>query len=179
MAGAYEIRPSFTIEHAAQATALADHLQHTFSDTANGINVQRVGQHIVLTPSAETWHLWSPWLHIEIEDADTGSLIRAKFGPHPNLWTSFMFGYFTLGSTVFFAGFFAAAQMFTGQSPWAWWITGAAVLGLIAMWVTAKVGQGLSFEQMHLLRNRLDETLANAGDTPEIQGEAQKISTPS
>ena len=171
MSSAYEIRPSFTIEHVVQATPLADHLLHIFSDPDSGINVQRVGQHLVLTPSAETWHLWSPWLHIEIEDADKGCFISGKFSPHPNLWTSFMFGYFTLGSTVFFAGFFAAAQMLTGQSPWALWVTAAATLGLIAMWITAKVGQGLSFEQMHLLRNRLVETLANAGDPPEIQGE--------
>jgi hypothetical protein len=167
MSGAYQIRPSFTVEHAEQPNSLAEFLLHTFADDTGDVHVQRVGQHVVLTAAADTRHFWSPWLHIEIEEADTGSLVRAKFSPHPNLWTSFAFGYFTLGTVVFFAGFFALAQMLTSQPAWAWWITGVAVFGLIVMWITAKVGQGLAHEQMHLLRNRLEETLTKASQSPQ------------
>ncbi len=169
MSGAYQIRPTFTKEHQAEPASLAESLLHTFAGDDSDAHVQRVGQHIVLTPIPKARHLWSPWLHVEIEVAESGSLVRAKFSPHPNLWTSFAFGYFTLGTVVFFAGFFAVAQMFTGERPWAWWVTAVAAVGLIAMWITAKVGQGLAHEQMHQLRTQLEEALETAADTPSSQ----------
>ena len=125
--------------------------------------VRSVGQHLVLTHAAHLRHFWSPWLHVEVEAHDRASRVIAKFTPHPNLWTSFAFGYFTLGALAFFAGFFALAQAMLRQSAWAWWVAAGAAVGMLAMFVFAKLGQRLAAQQMGDLSTRLDAVLAGVG----------------
>lgn len=129
------------------------------SAESSGVFAQRAGRHVTISPVIADRHLWSPWLHVEVEQRDSGSLVRAKYSPHPNLWTSFAFGYLTLGTLVFFAGFFALAQTLIGQGTWAWWVTIASLVGMFVMWVTAKVGQQLAHDQMIELRQKLDTIL--------------------
>ena len=129
-----------------------------------------ISPHLVLTHTAHLRHLWSPWLHVEVEALGSGSRVIAKFSPHPNLWTSFAFGYFTLGTTALFAACFALAQSMLSQPPWAWWVAGVAALMMLAMFLIAKLGQRLANEQMRELSERLGAVLAgvesqtNAGE---------------
>ncbi len=163
MPGALEIRPTSLREHAAPpeaiTAAILDHFAHHDAD----VIVRCVGQHLVLTHAAHLRHYWSPWLHIEVETHAQASRVIAKFTPHPNLWTSFAFGYFTLGAVAFFAGFFAIAQALIKQSAWAWWVAAGAGVGMLAMFVFAKLGQRLAAHQMGELSARLDAVLAAVG----------------
>ncbi|RNC82239.1 MAG: hypothetical protein ED559_10795 [Phycisphaera sp.] len=161
MSNAFDIRPSFTLEHAAEPEELATHIMGVASADASGVFAQRAGRHVTISPVISDRHLWSPWLHVEVEERNSGSLVRAKYSPHPNLWTSFAFGYLTLGALVFFAGFFALAQTLIGQGAWAWWVTIASLAGMLVMWITAKVGQQLAHDQMIELRQTLDSILAS------------------
>lgn len=164
MTTAFEIRPAFSLKHPSDAETLASHIMGLASDETSGVLVQRAGNHIVLSPVPDVRHLWSPWLHLEIEPQETGSLLRAKYSPHPNLWTSFAFGYLTLGTLVFFAAFFAVAQSLIGQGTWGWWVTGAALAGLLVMWLVAKLGQRLAQDQMLELRHTLESILGATED---------------
>ncbi|GAB5496218.1 MAG: hypothetical protein Phyf2KO_12980 [Phycisphaerales bacterium] len=159
MSNALDIRPSFTLEHAFGPEELASHIMGAASADASGVFAQRAGLHITISPVVVDRHLWSPWLHVEVEESESGSLVRAKYSPHPNLWTSFAFGYLTLGTLVFFAGFFALAQTLIGQGTWAWWVTVASLVGMFVMWLIAKVGQRLAHDQMIELRQKLDSIL--------------------
>lgn len=163
MSGALEIRPTSIRKHAAPPEAITgailDHFAHHDAD----VIVRSVGQHLVLTHSAHLRHFWSPWLHIEVEAHERASRVIAKFTPHPNLWTSFAFGYFTLGALAFFGGFFAVAQAIVNQSAWAWWIAAGAGVGMLAMFVFAKLGQRLAAQQMGDLSTRLNAVLAGVG----------------
>ena len=163
MSGALEIRPTSIREHAATPEAITgailDHFAHHDAD----VIVRSVGQHLVLTHAAHLRHFWSPWLHVEVEAHDRASRVIAKFTPHPNLWTSFAFGYFTLGALAFFAGFCALAQAMLRQSAWAWWVAAGAAVGMLAMFVFAKLGQRLAAQQMGDLSTRLDAVLAGVG----------------
>ena len=170
MSGVLEIRPTQIREHDAPPEDLAAALLDHFASSNNDITIRSVGQHLVLTHTAHLRHLWSPWLHVEVEAIGSGSRVIAKFSAHPNLWTSFAFGYFTLGTTALFAACFALAQTMLSQSPWAWWVAGVAAALMLAMFLIAKLGQRLAEDQMRDLSERLGAVLAgvesqtNAGE---------------
>ncbi len=163
MSGALEIRPTRISRHAAPPEAIADAILDHFRQSDADVIVRNVGHHLVLTHAAHLRHLWSPWLHVEVEAQGDSSRVIARFTPHPNLWTSFAFGYFTLGAVAFFAGFFAIAQAIIQQPAWALWIAVGAGAGMLAMFAFAKFGQRLAAQQMGELAIRLDAVLAGAG----------------
>ena len=160
MSGVLEIRPTTIREHEAApddiSTALLSHFAHKDGD----IIIRSVGHHLVLAHMEHLRHFWSPWLHIEIEAHGSGSRVIAKFTPHPNLWTSFAFGYFTLGTTALFGACYAGAQMMLGQSAWAWWVALGAVAVMFVMFLFAKLGQKLAADQMRELSERLEAVLS-------------------
>lgn len=162
MSGVLEIRPTQIREHDAAPEVLAAALLDHFAPSESDITICSVGQHLVLTHTAHLRHIWSPWLHVEVEALGSGSRVVAKFSPHPNLWTSFAFGYFTLGTTALFAACFALAQTMLSQSPWAWWVAGVAAALMLAMFLIAKLGQRLAEDQMRELSERLGAVLAGA-----------------
>ena len=49
------------------------------------------------------------------------------------------------------------------QSAWAWWVAAGAAVGMLAMFVFAKLGQRLAAQQMGDLSTRLDAVLAGVG----------------
>lgn len=165
MTGVLEIRPTSIREHRASPESLSRAIHDRFS-REDDVLVKSVASHIVLTHARHLRRLWSPWLHVELEPTTEGSRVIARFSPHPNLWTAIALGYFALGGMLFFAGFFAVAQALLGQTAWAAWIAGACAVGLVALFVVAKVGQGLAQAQMADLATRLAEVLDRAPPEP-------------
>ena len=166
-----EIRPTTITDSEAApddiTTALLGHFAHKDGD----IIIRSVGHHLVLTHVAHLRHAWSPWLHIEVEPRAAGSRVIAKFTPHPNLWTSFAFGYFTLGSVALFAACYAGAQMMLGQYAWAWWVALGAAVVMLMMFVFAKLGQKLAADQMRELTEKLVAVLSGFGPMDGALGE--------
>lgn len=178
MSGVLEIRPTTIREHDAAPDDITVALLAHFAHKDGDVIIRSVGHHLVLAHMDHLRHFWSPWLHIEVEPREAGSRVIAKFTPHPNLWTSFAFGYFTLGTVVMFAVCYAGAQMMIGQSAWAWWVALGAVLAMLVMFVFAKLGQRLAAEQMRELSERLGAVLSgvpvSAGSAVANSGDASK-----
>lgn len=113
---------------------------------------------IELTVCAEDQHLWSPQLTVDVHQAERGSQMRARFGPHAHVWTMYMalYGVVICFSLAALVG--GSAQLTLGQTPWAFWgaAVGAFAGGLI--WLLAFVGQGFGGDQMYALRVFLAKT---------------------
>lgn len=170
MSGVLEIRPTTIREHDAAPDDITVALLAHFAHKDGDVIIRSVGHHLVLTHMEHLCHFWSPWLHIEVEPREAGSRVIAKFTPHPNLWTSFAFGYFTLGTVALFAACYAGAQMMIGQGAWAWWVALGAIAVMLVMFVFAKLGQRLASDQMRELSERLGAVLASVPRTAESAG---------
>lgn len=115
---------------------------------------------IELTLRGERVRFWSPQLSCLLSaHADGGTFVKARFGPHPQVWGLYLAGYasgiiLTIGFLVF-----GLVQLWLGLTAWALWCVPLALLITALTWGAAFVGQGLGAGQMHDLRRFLDDAL--------------------
>lgn len=61
--------------------------------------VMRLDEHVFIKFNKKNNHLWSPQLHLEIDEIDKNtSKVYGVFGPNPTLWTFFMFLHFIVAT---------------------------------------------------------------------------------
>lgn len=124
---------------------------------------KRVGLHVMLTVPEREKHFWSPYLTIELSEAEApasgGTHLHARFSPNPSLWTAIGFTYLSLIVIAFFALMWAGAQLTLGHAPHAAWIALLCGLFVALLWWVSLAGQRLAYEQMFALRTDLEQTL--------------------
>ena len=103
--------------------------------------------------------VWSPYLSARLDDEGDRCTVFARFAPHPEVWTFFMFLYFLVAFLILFGATFGYVQWASDQPAWALWSVwiGAPILMLchLASYAGSRLGQ----EQMRELRAVLDEVL--------------------
>ncbi|MEM1414455.1 MAG: hypothetical protein AAGH15_06125 [Myxococcota bacterium] len=111
--------------------------------------------------------LWSPYLVVELRNAegDPHGTLRAdeaprvvgRFSPQPSVWTFFTAVY----AIIVFAGIGAAiwglSAWTLGRPPWGLLGVPAAMLVYGFVYGATLIGQGLSADQMHVLRRLVEE----------------------
>lgn len=113
---------------------------------------------------------WSPHLSVQLHEVDSGSELVCRFSPRPEIWTMFMAMYFVATILIFAAMIYGYVQWFLGGSPWALVVVPVNLVVIAGLHGASLVGQGLSADQMHLLRSRLDRTLELAfGESVVVQ----------
>jgi hypothetical protein len=108
--------------------------------------------HIVVRIPPEDRHFWSPQLNLSIEKEDDGkTLIRGFYGPNPNTWALFTYGYAVLSILFVFVGIWGMSKLTLNKAAPELWIL--PILGLLALtlYITAQFGQKLGAEQMYKL----------------------------
>lgn len=120
-----------------------------------------IGNHAELFVPETDRRPWSPWLSVTVEGgSDGGSLLRGRFGPHPAVWTLYMFVAFALGFALLVAATWGYAQWAIESTPWALYcVPVIMVLGAL-LYAVSLVGQRLGAEQMETLRSSLDDLVA-------------------
>lgn len=116
--------------------------------------------------NGESRHVFSPWLSVEAHSWRGGTRLRGRFGPHPNLWTAFVFIY-SVWVAVFIGGaVYGYVQFVMGQSPWGLWVAlGAAVAQGVACGVDL-TGRSIGRKQMDTIRTFLVQQLPDAHEVP-------------
>jgi len=156
-------RPRFDLESPTPPPALLAHFERVLESTPDisGL-VLPENQTVELTLAGGRVRFWSPQLSLLLVGSSSGSLIKARFGPHPHVWGMFLAGYALTGMLTSALALFGCVQLFLGQTPWALYATPAAALGITLVYGAAYVGQGLGAGQMHDLRTFLDKALDSA-----------------
>ncbi|MCA9572416.1 MAG: hypothetical protein KC656_31470, partial [Myxococcales bacterium] len=96
--------------------------------------------HLHVEVASARRHLWSPTLDVTLRETDEGTVLRGRFGPHPNLWTLYVFLYAAAGFVAVVGVSVAMAQLAIGDPlTGLWGLAGASALSL-AVWGTAQVG---------------------------------------
>jgi hypothetical protein len=104
--------------------------------------------------------IWSPYLSARLDHRPDGTCeVFARFAPHPEVWTFFMFLYFLVAFVVLFGATFGFVQWASGEAAWALWAvwTGLPVLGLCHL--ASDLGSRWGQDQMHELKAILKEVV--------------------
>ncbi|MGI9627437.1 MAG: hypothetical protein ACR2QM_11425 [Longimicrobiales bacterium] len=107
--------------------------------------------------------LWSPYLSVRVDESPDGSALFGRFGPHPEVWTFFMFLYFGVAFLVAFGGTFAYVQWASGESPWALWSLWLGIPTLALIHLASALGRRWGQDQMRELKATLEQVLESAG----------------
>lgn len=115
---------------------------------------------VELTLRGERVRFWSPQLACLLSAHPAGgTLVKARFGPHPHVWGMYLAGYATSALLTIGLLVFGLVQLWLGHTPWALWCTPLALLITGLTFGAAFVGQGLGAGQMHALRAFLERAL--------------------
>jgi hypothetical protein len=107
----------------------------------------RKGHISVKIPEAERT-FWSPQLDLMIEkvEEDEKTLIRGHYGPNPNTWALFTYGYVILGILFVSAGIWGMAKLTLNKPAPELWLL-LVITGLAAtLYIIAQFGQKLGAE---------------------------------
>lgn len=123
-----------------------------------------VGQHAELFVPKSAQRLFSPWLSVTAEEHnDGGSTLRGRFGPHPTVWTLYMFLSFALGFALLVFSSWGYAQWTMDVTPWALYAVPVIVVLAALLFGVSLVGQRLGGEQMASLRATLEGLVTPGG----------------
>ena len=114
--------------------------------------------------------LWSPYLSIQVEEGENGTILRGRYGPHPEVWTLFMFLYAAVGFLAVMGLMLGFVQWQSGMAPWGFRGFYLGVPGLALLYWISATGQHLSSHQMQELRDRIDPLLVDLRQDPAETG---------
>lgn len=103
----------------------------------------------------EEVHYWSPQLNFRVEKEDDGeerTVIAGIIGPRPNVWTLFMFVYFSIGIAGFFITSYGISRYMLGEYSHALWGLPLAAIIMATAYQAGKFGEKLGAEQVDYLK---------------------------
>ncbi len=115
--------------------------------------------HAILKIPPNKQHFWSPQLDLSLESHEQGTLIRGLYGPDPNVWVLFTFGYGAVGILALFISIFGFTRVSLGlNAPILWVLPGLGAIA-VALYIASQIGQKLGAEQTFTLHHFFEETI--------------------
>lgn len=146
----FHIRPRFQKKIKITIEQLQQNLKHELDSTSLFIGSFSKNTITLKLPFQEH-HYWSPQLNLTLEEKENHTLIRGLYGPNPNIWILFAFGYGALSVLGLF-------HLIIGVSLWQMG-KGFTVLSLLSieillatlLYFAAQMGQKKGAEQLYRL----------------------------
>ena len=152
------LRPRFQLKlQEPKETAL-----HSFDELeVNPFVVKRLDDHVFIKFNQKKSHFWSPQLHLEMNEIDTGGCnVFGLFGPNPTLWTFFMFLHFGVATVFIILGVWAYSSASLDR-PYGLQV--GAMLFMILLWFAlyafGRAGRRKGKPQMIQLYNFMSDRL--------------------
>ena len=119
-----------------------------------------VSGYTVLKIQPKDQHFWSPQLGLSFEDQEGGALVRGLYGPSPNIWTLFSFGYAALGAGILFIGLIGLSKLSLDMdASILWWVPILSV-AILVMYIIAQTGKKLGAEQITIIHQFLEKAMS-------------------
>lgn len=164
----FRLRPTFEIPLPIPRSEVMERLRVAASEVAQPDRFRMFGEYGELHLPRREHRLWSPHLSFYVSEPGPGassehSSIHGRFAPRVDVWTVVWIAYLALLFTAFFGAALGVSQWQLGDPLWGIWIAGSALGMLVAIYVIAHLGQQWSADQMHQLREQLEEIMQQAG----------------
>lgn len=134
-----------------------------FSQTGSSeeVHVSVATHHVFLRVKKEQEHFWSPQLGIVVEQWQQGqSLVRALYGPKPQIWTLFVFVYAVVAMSTTAMLIWGLSQLWVLHTyAWALWFVPGGVLTLGGVYLLTQFGQKLSYPQMEQIHEHFHQII--------------------
>lgn len=162
-----KIRPTFTIRLAASADEVMTTLRGRLQESEYADCSKSKGRCADLFLEKSERRVWSPYLTIQVEPTEDGSMVRGRYAPHPEVWTLFVFLYAVVGFLALMGLMLGFVQWQSGLVPWGLWGCYVGIPGFFLLYLISAAGQRLSAHQMEKLRGRMEHLLEGLqeGDT--------------
>lgn len=154
---AIEIRPRFQEVLPASPEVILERLQKRLEQATDGVYGYVADHHVVLKVPQEAQHFWSPQLALEVEEHEDGALVRGLYGPNPTVWLMFIFFYAIIGFACTIILIMGLSEWNLGLPGRILWLLPVALFIFAMVWLSARAGQRLGREQMHLLHDFFEE----------------------
>ncbi len=168
MAG-HRIRPTFSVPLRKEPDQAMEILRERLRGADFARCARSKGRCVDLFVEGDERRVWSPYLSVQLEPSNDGSLLRGRFGPHPELWTLFVFLYASVGFFTVLGLILGFVQWQSHMAPWGLWGAWIGGPGLAILYTVSAIGQRLSAHQMDGLLHRVDrlvEGLRADGQSP-------------
>jgi hypothetical protein len=158
----FRLQPAFTIDVALDQTAAIERLKSAIAtDELRGF-AESAGTVFEFKIDRPDRRFWSPHLSAQFSATETGSQLFARFSPRPEIWTMFIAIYFVVTILMLLAMIVGYVQWSLGYSPWSLAAIPIGTLMIVMLHLISMIGQGLSTDQMTLLRGRFDRAVQMA-----------------
>jgi hypothetical protein len=137
-----------------------ERLSRMVKNTPDHISGKIIDHHIILDIVGKEAHYWSPQLNFRIEadeDDQTKSVVSGLIGPKPNVWTLFVFFYFSIGIIGFFLSSYGISKYMLDDYSHLIWAFPLALLFMLSAYMAGKYGEQLGADQIEMLKQFIRE----------------------
>ncbi len=155
----YRVRPRFEWTTKERAQDIVARLER--QKQKNSIVVMSgIDTHIILTVRDDLQRIWSPYCQLNMEYNEDATLsVHGLYGPNPNVWTVFVFGYSLLILLTFFISIIGFSQYSLGMDARILWILPFCLAMMVALFTAGFIGQKWGEEQTQLIHRFLEDSL--------------------
>lgn len=162
------MKPRFEVPLPGEATQVFERLQQILkSDDCPAVG-QVLKDHAYVALPREQRTLLSPYLNLSIYGRDEGApVLVGRFSPHPHVWTGFMATYGAIGFVGLSGLVFGWARHMIGEPATMMWAAPISLVVIAFVWGAAVIGQGLTAQEMYILRRVVDRAVGDCGEIRE------------
>lgn len=154
------MRPTFEIPMKVDGTRTMARIKDRLERGSTRVAGQVVGSHAFVQVPPDRQTLLSPHLDLKLIRRGDRVVLHGRFGPRPNVWTGFMAVYSLLGMAGLGGIVLGWAQLSVKEYAWGFWLAPAAAALIAFVYGAAVIGQGLTQDEMYVLRNFVDHMVA-------------------
>lgn len=159
----YRVRPRFLVKTKYSTEELVNKIKVGLDkDKAPCKGKLIANKYATLFLPKEELHYWSPQLSLtfeEDEEDEEGSFLRGYYGPHPSVWTMFIFFYFIIACAIVVITIIGLSNLFLEKSILILWLLPILILLFLSLYLVAYFGQKLGHDQMVTLHQFLEESI--------------------
>jgi hypothetical protein len=155
----FRIRPIFEVHMDEDYTEVQSKIKEK-ANVHDTVCTWGIDTHLVVGIKVSKRHFWSPQCSLNFEKTEDGKLsIRGLYGPNPNIWFLFVFGYGVCLTLMMFIGIIGFSQYSLGNPAGILWVLPVLGAIVVALYVASQFGQKLGAEQTFAIHYFLQEAL--------------------
>lgn len=159
-----EIRPHFERKVTCAQEDIVERFRLALAKEGAPIKGTLADHYVYLKIPPQDQHYWSPQLTLNVEEElDGGCSVFGRFGPRSSVWMMYIFFYTMLSFAALFVSIMGFSEMSLGISTGTLWLLPVLLILLGFAYGTAKAGQKLGHDEMHLLYTFFEETMKDNG----------------